>query len=62
MLTAGARKRAFMSSEPNLSSIAAHMLWIDRKLATAGQAIDKASNTSTASSRPRPVPPASSLT
>ena len=54
--------RSRISIEPNLSIIAAHMLWIDRNAATEGQAMERASNTSTPSSRPSPEPPASSLT
>ena len=54
--------RAFSASLPKVSIILAHMLWIDRNAATDGQAIDSASNTSVASSRPSPAPPASSDT
>ena len=54
--------RAFRSSEPKLSSIRAHMLWIDRNAATEGQAMLSASKTSVASSRLSPAPPLSSDT
>jgi hypothetical protein len=37
-------------------------LWIDRNAATEGHAIDSSSNTSVASSRDSPYPPASSET
>lgn len=49
--------RAFISADPNLSIMPAHMLWIDRKDDTAGQAIAKASNTRVASRRLSPDPP-----
>jgi hypothetical protein len=50
-------QRALAASEPNLSIMPAHILWIDKKAATEGHAIDKASNTNVASSRVSPDPP-----
>ena len=47
---------------PWAAIIQAHMLWIEMKLATAGQAIASASKTSAASSRVSPAPPISSGT
>ncbi len=62
MLRAPGRMRAFISSEPCRSIIAATMLWIDRNAATEAQDIDSASNTRVALRRVRPVPPDSSET
>ena len=50
-------QRSRASALPNLSIMPPHMLWIDRKDATEGQAIDSASKTSVPSRRDSPVPP-----
>ena len=62
MFRALGRYLARKSSAPNLSIIAAHILWIDKNAATEGQAIDSASKTKVASSLVRPDPPLCSRT
>lgn len=48
------------SSVPYVSTIHAHMLWIDRNAARVGSAADSASKMRTASSRRNSEPPTSS--
>jgi hypothetical protein len=60
MSAAPGSQRARAASDPNFAIIPAHMLWIDKKAATAGHAIDSPSNTSVPSSLDSPVPPISS--
>ncbi len=48
------------SSVPNVSTIHAHMLWMDRKAAMVGSAAASCSKMRTASSLRRSLPPTSS--